>query len=66
MEFGANETTCPNGDVPTHTIDYPHLLRLAAKSKVPLYASSEFKRLTFTLMLLNTYAPSDDILHFAH
>ncbi len=33
MELSANETTCPNGDVPTHTINDPHLLRLVAELK---------------------------------
>jgi hypothetical protein len=56
MELGVNETTCPNGDVPTHTIDDPHLLRLATEFEVPLYASSELNRLTFMLTLLNACA----------
>jgi hypothetical protein len=56
MELGANETTCPNGDVPTDTIDDPHLLRLATKFEVPLYVGSELNRLISMLMLLNVCA----------
>jgi hypothetical protein len=56
MELGVNETTCPNGDVPTNTIDDPHLLRFMAEFEVPLYVGSELNRLISTLMLLNVCA----------
>jgi hypothetical protein len=56
MELRTNGGVQPSGDVPTTTINYQHFVKLATKSKVPLYFDNHLYILTCTLMVLNACA----------